>query len=78
MVSIYDFNPTREELCLLFHPRLADRTVEDYLHGRSQESLYRDVAALFHLRGDKRKMRYYLNKATPQLRMDFLNSIGGF
>lgn len=78
MVTIYDFNPTREELCLLFHPKLADRTVEDYLDGRSQESLYRDVAALFHVRGDMQKMRFYLEKTTPQLRMDFLNSIGGF
>jgi len=78
MVSIYDFNPTREELSLLFHQKLADRTVEDYLDGRSQESLYRDVAVLFHIRGNKRKMRFYLNKTTPSMRMDFLNSIGGF
>lgn len=78
MVSIYDFNPTPTELAMLFHPSLADRTKEDYLDSRSQESLYRDVAALFWLRGQKTKARSFLAKTTPQMRMDFLNSVNGF
>ena len=78
MVSIYDFKPTQEEFKMLFHPKLANLTKEEYLDGRSQESLYRDVAALFWVRGKKLRARYYLSKTTPEMRMDFLNSKGGF
>lgn len=78
MVSIYDFNPTKEEIGQLFLPELSDRSKEDYLKGRSQKSLYRDIAALFWIRGEKTKAKYYLSKTWPQMRADFLNLMGGF
>lgn len=78
MLSIYDFNPTKEELRKLFHPRLVNRSKRDYLDGMSQEDLYVDIAFLFWIRGEGDVAESYISRTSPSRRTDFYNLIGGF
>lgn len=66
METIYDYNPTKEEWDHLgYLPR------ERYERIVGDNSRYLDLARLFHMRGEKRKMRKYINKVKN---VDMVNS----
>ncbi|MBQ1667907.1 MAG: hypothetical protein II063_08040 [Prevotella sp.] len=72
METIFDYNPTKEEL-----RRLGRQIPKDkYESIVSDNSRYRDLAALFHIRGKEWKMRKYINKVTNiDMRNSFFRTI---
>lgn len=72
METIFDHNPTKEELDLLGRHIPKDR----YESIVGDNTRYRDLAALFHIRGKKWKMRKYINKVTNvDMRNSFFRTI---
>lgn len=78
METVFDFNPTREEIGKILNPYMAGQSKDEYLRYRSQEVCYRDIAALLWMRGEEAKARSYLRKTTPEMRRTFLLAMNGY
>jgi hypothetical protein len=64
METIFDHNPTQQELVMLFGPRPMTR--EEYLSVVEQESAYGDLYRLYSLRGKPEIAEQFLNKITDE------------
>ena len=78
MKTIFDLNPTPEEMGKILNPYLAEQSKEDYLRFRSQDVCYRDIAALLWIRGEKKKAHRYLREISPEMRRTFLLAMNGY
>ena len=78
METIFDYNPTPEEIGMILNPYVAITDKEQYLRFRDQEVCYRDLAVLMRLRGNKSKERQFLNKTSADLRRTYLLARKGF
>ena len=66
METIYDYNPTKEEL-----KELGNIPKEQYERIIGDNSRYLDLARLFHIRGKKWKWKKYIGKVKD---VDMVNS----
>ena len=71
METIFNYNPTKKEL-----ESFLDISQEEYNELLDEDCKNRDLAALFHMRGQKRKMMKYINKVKDvDMRNSFFRTI---
>ena len=78
MKTIFDFNPSKEEIDRIAFPIV---TEEDYLkeYNGKDDAVNFDLATLFALRNQRLRMFWYVSKISNSAkRMSFLNCISNF
>ena len=73
METIFDFNPTKEELFDI----LSDSNVDEdwYRTSFSSGTYVMHLCFLFHRRGKKKLLKHYLNKMTDLSQLDFYRTV---
>lgn len=77
METIFDHNPTPDELFFVFGKNKTEYSAEE-MEYLDNATLNLHIAYLYEKRGDKTMMNKYASKLPDDMRNDFYNIIGGF
>lgn len=72
METVFDYNITDEERRFI---GISEREREDYSRYTGKDSANRDLASLFHKRGDIKRMEMYAEKLPLLMKWDFYRII---
>lgn len=73
METIFDFNPTKDDLFDILSDPNAD--AEWYRKSFSPGAFVMHLCFLFHRRGQKKLLKHYLNKMTESSQFDFYRTV---